>query len=72
MAESKGVWIDKETGKVVNSPPHRGRLIVSSGSDLPKDKIDELVERYTADVETAAAPDNTEKAVTTKTAAAKK
>ena len=72
MAESKGVWLDRDTGKVVTKQPARGRQLVAPGKDLDQSKVDAIVARYTQDVETAAAPDTTEKAVTTKTASAKK
>lgn len=74
MAESKGVWLDKDTGKIVKGKqPSRARQIVSPGSELEQDKIDAIVERYQSNVETATAEQasvetaTTEKAVTTKT-----
>lgn len=72
MAESKGVWLDKDTGKVVKSAPARGRQLVAPGKDIDSAEVDAIVERYESQYEVATAPDTTEKAVTTKSAAAKK
>lgn len=69
MAESKGVWLDKDTGKIVKGKqPSRARQIVSPGTELEQDKIDAIVERYESNYETATVADApVEKAVTTKT-----
>jgi len=70
MAESKGVWLDKDTGKIVTGKqPARARQLVAPGSDMEQDKVDAIVARYEANVETAKADTaGVETAVTTKTA----
>ncbi len=64
MADNKnGVWLDRETGKVVTSQPVRGRLIVTPGGKITKN-VQSLIDRYEANyatVEQATAPDVPEK-----------
>lgn len=46
MAEAKnGVWLDKDTGKVVRSQPERGRLLVSAGKEIT-DNVQAIIDRY--------------------------
>ena len=67
MAESKGVWLDKDTGKVVKGKqPARARQLVAPGSTLEQDKVDAIVDRYENNVETATASGDVETAVTSK------
>jgi hypothetical protein len=57
-----GVWLDKDTGKVVRSQPERGRLIVSAGKEIT-DNVQALMDRYEdnyANFEQATAPTNVE------------
>lgn len=49
MANNDGVWLDKDTGKVVNSKPARGRLLASPG----KDADNAVLSRYADNYETA-------------------
>lgn len=46
MAEAKnGVWLDKDTGKVVRSQPQRGRLLVSPGKEIT-DNVQAIIDRF--------------------------
>lgn len=63
MAEAKnGVWLDKETGKVVRKEPARGRLLAAPGDEITDD-VQATIDRYEdnfATFEQATAPDNVE------------
>lgn len=63
MADNKGLWLDKDTGKVVKKQPSRARLLVSPGKDANSETVKALVSRYEENYETASAPDDTEKTV---------
>ena len=59
----KGVWLDKDTGKVVRSQPQRGRLLVSEGKEIT-DNVQAIMDRYEdnyANFEQATAPSNVER-----------
>mgnify|MGYP000514640670 CR=1 FL=1 len=45
MADSKGVWIDTDTNKVVRSEPVNGRLIVGVGEEIT-DAVQATIDRY--------------------------
>jgi hypothetical protein len=64
MAKNEnGVWLDKESGKVVTFQPERGRLLVSPGKEIT-DNVQAQIDRYEdnyANFEQATAPDNVEK-----------
>jgi hypothetical protein len=45
MAESKGVWFDHKTQKVVSSPPESGVQLVAPGVEPTPDEL-ATVERY--------------------------
>src|SRR5687768_5206519 len=58
-SKNDGVWLDRETGKVVTSEPARGRLIVAPGKEVTSN-VQALIDRYEgnyATVEQATAPD---------------
>lgn len=52
MAESKGVWLDKDTGKVVRTQPSCGVQLVPPGKDVDE-KAQALIDRYEANYEVA-------------------
>ena len=64
MAKAEnGVWLDRETGKVVKSKPARGRQLVAPGKEITSN-VQALMDRYEdnyATVEQATAPDNVER-----------
>ena len=77
MAESKGVWLDKDSGKIVKSRPARGRQLVAPGKEITA-REQAIIDRYSQPVETAAARSEDvetatvdDKTVTTKTAKGK-
>ena len=62
-SKNEGVWLDRDTGKVVTSEPSRGRLIVAAGKEVTPN-VQALIDRYEdnyATVEQATAPDNVER-----------
>lgn len=53
-----GVWLDKDTGKVVKTAPARGRLLVSAGKEITPN-VQAMIDRYEdnfANFEQATAP----------------
>lgn len=65
MAEAKnGVWIDKDTGKVVRKQPTRGRQLVAPGKDVGKTE-QAFIDRYETNYETAQAEQFTVETATT-------
>ncbi len=81
-SNDNGIWLNKETGKVVKSKPSRGRQIVAPGREVTAN-LQNIVDLYEANsdttaVETATAPPavetrtTTKKATTPKKAASKK
>jgi len=51
MAKTKsatGVWLDKDTGAVVYSAPHHGKVLVAPGHDVT-DAEQAIIDRYEAD-----------------------
>ena len=58
----KGVWLDKESGKVVRKEPARGRLLVAPGDEITDD-VQATIDRYEdnyANFEQATAPADVE------------
>ena len=61
-SNDNGIWLDKETGKVVRSQPERGRLLVSAGKEITPN-VQALMDRYEdnyATFEQATAPADVE------------
>ena len=62
-SNENGVWLDRDTGKVVKSKPARGRLLVAPGKEITAN-VQAQMDRYEgnyANFEQATAPDNVEK-----------
>lgn len=56
MAKTKtttGVWLDKDSGKIVTKAPHRGRLLVAPGHEVT-DELQADIDRQKADFDTFA------------------
>lgn len=54
MAKTKtttGVWLDKDSGKIVTTAPHRGRLLVAPGHEVT-DELQADIDRQKADHDT--------------------
>jgi hypothetical protein len=65
MSDSKGVWIDSRTGKVVTTQPEEGVQLHAPGTEMTPD-VEAAIKAAKAAEPDAPAKRNVEKAVTSK------